>query len=331
MVSALRRILRSADAAVAAAYLSVFRERDGLVPLLFHSLFRDESQIAQNVVDPLDRTTVARFRGVAEYFLSHGYRFVTPENVLAGLPPDGKYAMLTFDDGYFNNTLALPVLEELSVPATFFISADHVRLGKCFWWDVLYRERLARGATERQIYREGQHLKRLPSEQIEQDLKGWFGDGCLAPRGDVDRPFTPAELQQFARHPLVRIGNHTANHAILTNYAPGDARRQVEAAQEWLEETTGVTAVSIAYPNGDHSDPVVNTCRDVGLKLGFTVRPRKTALPLNGSPDRLMRLGRFTPHAQGPVETQCRAYRSDLQLYDIFRTTYLKLRGRATR
>lgn len=331
MVSAVQRILRSTDATVAAAYLSFFNERGGLIPFLFHSLFRDASEMARNAVDPLDRTTVAHFRDVVEYFLSHGYRFVAPEDVLAGLPPGGRYAMLTFDDGYYNNTLALPVLEGLNVPALFFISADHVRLGKCFWWDVLYRERLARGATPRAVQLEGHALKLLPTGQIEKRLKSWFGGDCLTPRGDIDRPFTPAELKEFARHPRVRIGNHTADHAILTNYSPEEARRQVVAAQQWLEATTGVTPVSIAYPNGDHSDAVVSACREAGLKLGFTVRPHKTPLPVNGSADRLLRIGRFTPHAQSPVETQCRAYRSDLQLYDAFRTTYLKLRGRATR
>ena len=41
--------------------------------------------------------------------------------------------MLTFDDGYYNNHLALPVLEEFDVPALFFISTNHVKQQKCFW------------------------------------------------------------------------------------------------------------------------------------------------------------------------------------------------------
>ena len=331
MVPGIQRLIRSTDATLAAAYLSLFRERDGLIPFLFHSLFRDAREMALNHVDPLDRTTVAHFRSLVDYFLSHGYRFVAPEDVLAGLPPRGKFAMLTFDDGYYNNTLALPVLEEFGVAAVFFISADHVRLGKCFWWDVLYRERVARGASERGIYRESQRLKLLKTEAIEEELKTLFGGDCLAPRGDVDRPFTPAELKRFAAHPRVRIGNHTANHAILTNYSPAEARGQVAAAQEWLGETTGAAPTAIAYPNGDHDVGVLDACREAGLKLGFTVRPEKAALPLDAAGDRLMRLGRFTPHAGGALAAQCRTYRSDFQLYGSFRTGYLKLRGRATR
>lgn len=331
MVARIRNIIRSTDATLAAAYLSVFRERDALIPFLYHSLFEDERQISLNLIDPLERTTVAQFRGVVEYFLGHGYRFVAPQDVLAGLPARGKFALITFDDGYYNNTLALPVLEEFDVPATFFISADNVRLGKCFWWDVLYRERTARGASARQIYQESQALKRLPTERIEEKLKALFGEDTFTPRGDVDRPFTPTELWEFARHPLVRIGNHTANHAILTNYGPAEVRAQITRAQQWLAETVGAAPVAIAYPNGDHDETVVRICREAGLKIGFTVRPQKTALPLEATSERMTQLGRFTPHAESAMATQCRAYRSDLQLYGSFRSGYLRLRGRATR
>ena len=328
MIEAIQKLVRTTDAAVAKAYLSVFRERDALVPFLFHSLFETEEQMKLDVIDPLDRTTVARFRQLVKYYVEHGYRFVAPEDVLAGLPDGGRCAMLTFDDGYYNNRLALPVLEEFNVPAVFFISTEHVRLGKCFWWDVLHRERTARGTAPAELDRERRALKRLPTEEIERRLVEEFGKDCLTPRGDVDRPFTPAELRDFARHPCVRLGNHTANHAILTNYGQDAARDQVARAQEWLTREAGVTPVAIAYPNGGSNEAVVRVCREAGLKLGFTVRPRKSPLPLDARADGLLRLGRFTPHAESGMDVQCRTYRSDLQLYGTFRSGYLKLRGR---
>ena len=217
MVSGIQQIIRKADAAVARTYLAMFDERSALMPFLFHSLFRDEREIELGQVDPLQRTTVEQFRQFVDYYLRHGYQFVTPEQVLAGLRPGGKYALITFDDGYFNNTLALPVLEEFGVPAMFFISSENVRAGKCYWWDVLHRELLGRGASPRQVYREGVVLKAMPTEKIEAELAARFGQRAFDPRGDLDRPFTPGELRGFARHPTVRIGNHTANHAILTN------------------------------------------------------------------------------------------------------------------
>ena len=334
MTSTLQKLVRSVDAASARAYLALFRERSALVTFLFHSLFRDDREIAGNHVDPLERTTVAQFRQLIAYYVEHGYRFVGPDDLLAGLDPAGRYALITFDDGYYNNALALPVLREFGVPALFFISTEHVRSNKCFWWDVLYRERLARGASLRQTYLEGVALKALRTEEIEAELTAQFGPDAFRPRGDVDRPFSPDELRAFARDPLVHLGNHTANHAILTQYPIDEARAQVERAQSWLRETTGAAPTAIAYPNGGYDRDILRACRDVGLRLGFTVRPEKTRLPHPAADDAagLLRLGRFVPHAEAPMAVQCRTYRSDFLLYGACRSAYLKLLrgGRAT-
>jgi hypothetical protein len=64
----------------------------------------------------------------------------------------------------------------------------------------------------------------------------------------------------------------------------------------------------------------------VGLKLGFTTRPEKTALPLGDDrSERMFRIGRFTPHGEDRMLTQCRTYRSDVLIYGTFRSGYLRL------
>lgn len=324
MVGAVQNIIRYVDSGIARAYLSLRKERPGLLCFLFHALFRDESEIEQNHVDPLDRTTVAMFRELIAYYVDCGYQFVTPQQVLAGLDPSGRYAMLTFDDGYYNNHLALPVLEAFNVPALFFISTRHVREQKCYWWDVLYRERLAEGASKRQAYYDGVEMKSRRTEEMESELISRYGVNALKPRSDIDRPFKPSELAEFAKHPLVHLGNHTANHAILTNYTPQEALRQVQLAQHHLLEMTGKTPIAIAYPNGNENDEVIRICRQAGLQLGFTIVPQKNLLPLNQYGD-LMRLHRFVPHSEGPIRSQCLTYRSDMLLYASFREAYLRL------
>jgi peptidoglycan/xylan/chitin deacetylase (PgdA/CDA1 family) len=326
MTTLIQSIVRSTDAVMARAYLALFPERGALLTFLFHSLFRDDAEIAKDLIDPLERTTVGHLRQLIGYYLDSGYRFVSPPDLLQGLDSGGKYAMLTFDDGYYNNVHALPVLEEYRVPAVFFISTNHVRQNKCFWWDVVYRERIAHGARPGHIYRETLALKSLRTSDIEAQLIKGFGQHALLPRGDIDRPFTPAELRDFAGSPYVHLGNHTADHAILTNYSPEEVCEQIAGAQQAINDMTGVTPISIAYPNGAHNRQIMQTCAEAGLKVGFTIRPQKTTLPLNGTSPELLRLGRFVPRGRDIMKTQCRTYRSDLQLYGAFRAGYLWLR-----
>jgi len=263
----------------------------------------------------------------------HGYHTLTSSDVAdhlaAGWPFRGRPVMITFDDGYYNNTLALPVLKEFDVPALFFISTTHVRENKCYWWDVLYRERTGQGVDHDRIESEARTLKQLRTEEIESRLKDWFGPDALTPRSDIDRPFSPEELKAFAADPHVFLGNHTANHAILINYTPQEVREQILGAQESLHEMTGVRATAIAYPNGALNEQVINVCASAGLQLGFTVRPEKRILPIDLRSNHLMRLGRFTPHSHSPIPNQCRTYRSDVLLYGKFRDLYLRLQGEA--
>jgi peptidoglycan/xylan/chitin deacetylase (PgdA/CDA1 family) len=128
----------------------------------------------------------------------------------------------------------------------------------------------------------------------------------------------------------VHLGNHTADHAILINYPPGEIREQVSGCQRALKEMTGREPAAIAYCNGNHSNEVVEICKAAGLKLGFTIRPKKNPLPLNDQTADLMRLNRFVPHTESPIRVQCRTYRSDVLFYGSLRAAYLKLvRGQA--
>jgi peptidoglycan/xylan/chitin deacetylase (PgdA/CDA1 family) len=325
MISTLQNFVRLTDSMVASAYLSLFGERNSLMCFMFHSLFRNEREIARKVVDPLQRTTVPQLRQLIEYYLQHEYRFIAPTDLLKGLDPGGKYAIITFDDGYYNNHLAVPILEEYRVPAVFFIATNYVKENRCFWWDVLYRERATQGATDAQIHDEGIAMKSMTTEQIEASLAERFGADAFVPRGDIDRPFSPDELREFARCPYVRLGNHTANHAILTNYDSRQLRQQLKGAQDAIGEMTGFNPIAIAYPNGAHNDEVLAACREIGLKIGFTIRPHKIRLPVDQESPNLLRLGRFCPHGEAPMATQCRTYRSDLLVYGKLRDAYLRV------
>jgi hypothetical protein len=202
---------------------------DTLVNVLFHSLYESPAHLGKGELGPNQNVTVADFRGFVGEMLESGYTVVSPAQIDAGLPPGGRYLTITFDDGYFNNTLALGVLNEFRVPATFFISTDHVRQNKAFWWDAFSRALARGGATPGEQKIEIERVKTWTPEKIDAFLCERFGPSVLTPHSDVDRPFTPPELRQFALNPWVHLGNHTRDHAILTNCTTDHMAQQIEA------------------------------------------------------------------------------------------------------
>lgn len=294
------------------------QERGTVLCFLIHSLFASREEAQGGLLDPQQSFTVAMLREFLAYFAREGYRFLSPPDLSENLPQNAKYILLTFDDGYFNNTRALPLLEEFNAPAVFFISSGHVKQGKAFWWDALYRESRKRGGFAGEVRSRAAVYKQMAPPQIEADLCSRFGRMALLPVSDLDRPLTPSELAKFARHPLVFLGNHTRDHAILTNCFSEEIRSQIRDCQENLREMTGKAPEIIAYPNGNCSREIAEVARDAGLLFGLLARPGRNRLPLRAGMSRAMTLKRFTLWGDRTVEAQCRASRSPLSLHRLW-------------
>lgn len=307
------------DQALARLYLSLFHENSSLIILLFHRFFENTKELESGHNYPMERLYVTDFRTIVNYFLEHDYTFLTTEALGCLSNNPGKYLLLTFDDGYLRSSNALPVLKEYNVPAIFFISTNHVQQGKCFWWDVLYRERYRRGSSDSQISQEIQHLKQWTNDAIEDYLTGNFGATVLQPLGDSDRPLTPTELRALASEPLVSIGNHTCDHAVLTNYPMDQVCTQIVGAQEALMTMIGLRPTVISYPNGNYSAEVIRIAQGNGLRIGITSAPYKNRLPLQTDGAQAMRLGRFTFLPGKDVRQQCELFRADISLYRLWR------------
>lgn len=314
MAQIITSVAKRADLALCRGYLRFFRERGALLTLLFHGFFQNEAEIASNHVSPQQRLTVEHFRQIVDYYLTHGYEIISPDALAGPLDRDRKYLLLTFDDGYFSSRLTLPVLKEYGIPAISFVSMNHVTQNKCFWWDVVWRERQRRGEPEEAIRRELRALRSKKNHEIEQFLKTEFGKKALLPVGDIDRPMTLAELEKFASEKEVYIGNHTMDHAMLTNYSFSEMEKEIGDAQATIAGFTGIEPSVIAYPDGRYSEAVIRAARAAGLKFGITTESEKNYLPLDTDSDSCMRLGRFTLVADGRLEQQMDKTRSDIKL-----------------
>lgn len=257
--------------------------------------------------------TVDQLCCLIEYFMGCGYTFVSPNDMERGLDIHRKYLLLSFDDGYYNNCLALPVLRQYQIPATFFISTDYVLHNRSFWWDVVYREMSKQRKTLQDIDRLCRQLKRYPVKEIDRFVLKAFGSSAFEPIGDIDRPFLFDELIEFSRSPWVSIGNHTVHHAILSVCSPQEIRREIQEAQEALSNLTGIVPKMIAYPNGNTSPQIMNECRMLGLTFGVTDKGYKNHLPLDGRSMRSLQLGRFVLTKYQSEPTHFETLRSDIQ------------------
>jgi peptidoglycan/xylan/chitin deacetylase (PgdA/CDA1 family) len=303
-------LLRKIDEILGSIIVLTIGEKPGLISVLFHSLFLNKKQINQNIIDPQQRITIDLFEEIIRYFVNHNYQFVSPLDLEKGLF-DGKNILLSFDDGYYNNTLALPILKKYQIPAVFFISTNHVKYGKCFWWDVLYREGKRKVWSEIDLVSTRNNLKNKHFKEIEQYLKQTFGENALIPTEDVDRPFTPTELSKFSKHPYVHIGNHTTDHTILTLYSADEIRQQIMGAQSYLSNIVGYKPIIIAYPNGNYSHEVLREARKCGIKVGLSVDNHKDYLPIDLTYSGIMKLGRFAVRADKSMSSQCAMLRYD--------------------
>lgn len=292
-------------------------ERPALVSFLFHGVFEDAGEIESGIVHPQEGFTATAVAQLIERFAGAGYRFISLETVADGLDQSGCYATLTFDDGYASNLRIVDVLREYDVPATIFVSTRYVETGKRYWWDAIYCERRKRGASDDAIAREIHFLEAQDPDSIEGYVVREFGGRATTPSGDLDRPLTPRELSELSENELVTIGNHTADHVVLTSVTPERARQQLVEAQGYLERVLGNPARTVSYPEGAYDSCVLSLARELGFSCGLTTSRRKDRLPLDA--ERLLELGRFQFESARDLGAQIRVVRSEVQLANTAR------------
>lgn len=290
-------------------------ESKQLLIFYFHGIYKNELEKDLHHCDPQNNVTIDQLSEFIQYFQAQNYRFLSLEDLNNDVEDDAPAVMMTFDDGYFNNTLAIPLLEKYNVPGNFFIASRFVAENISYWWDIVYKFRMKEGKSLPSIREEQEGLKAHHYTYINDYILQNFGEEATTPWSDVDRPMTPAELQTFAAHPLVFIGNHTKHHAILTCYGKQEIKNELIACNDFLKQTLGFTPNTIAYPNGNYSDLVLETTKECGFEYAFTTVPQIMPLPHRKRVFNLMH--RFMPEPRSIKEygSFCRMNYEPKQFY----------------
>lgn len=230
-----------------------------------------------------------------------GYTIVTMDEAVRRLcssyPPAGRFAVLTFDDGFRDNRdVALPVLERFDAPATFYVTSGFAERTARLWWIEL--EQAIRCADRIDLSVDGERFeygtatlaaKQSVFAELYWRLRGGSEErllaviGALAGRHDiVSRHLVESlcldwpEITALARHPLVTIGAHTLSHPMLAKHDEARVRTELVGSKRLLEERLGRTVRHLAYPVGDATSAAAREFRlaaEAGFASAVTTRP----------------------------------------------------------
>jgi len=222
-----------------------------------------------------------------------------------------RAAAITFDDGYADNAeVALPVLREHGLHATFFIASGFLNGGR-MWNDsvielvrrapdgVLDASPLGLGVhplhstaeRQRAIPALIRQLKYLPMmERLEQVNRLAALAGSTLPD---DLMMTTAQVRAL-RAAGMDIGAHTVNHPILARLSDAQAREEIAQGKLALEDILGDKVTLFAYPNGKPGEDYLPQHVAMARDLRFEGAVSTAWGASRGEPDPFQ-LPRFTP------------------------------------
>ena len=271
------------------------RRRDPFLVLIYHRVNPTQSRFS------IERAEPECFRRQMAH-LARDYHVLSLDEIVrrldAGDPLPPRAAAITFDDGYEDNyTDAFPILRDLGLPATVFLTTGPIETGESLWFDRVLRafERSTRervtlpgGEPSHDLRDEDQRgreairalyaLMRLSNEErlaaVDQLVRDLGGNG-----GPPTPMLTWDQVREMAKGGIT-FGAHTVTHPILSRLSHSEAKAEIVESKQRIEEETGLPVTLFAYPVGrrsDYSPEVIRAVGDAGFRAAFTTTPGANA------------------------------------------------------
>ncbi len=269
------------------AFRKIFAGRAAII--MFHEIQQDSRS------ELMTGTSVGLFEYSLNWLRQEGWEIVSLEACIERLGTNsgtGRYAVLTFDDGYRDNVAtALPILERYNAPFTVYVPTGAPKRTLQAWWLGL-REMFRSGDTVTIDAMDMRfHCPRLHEKMsglsevtdwIHQDyhriamLAPTFNKAGLSLSALNEAYFLDeSELRSLARHPLASIGGHTDTHAALSCLDIQSARAEMADNRRYLEQLLQRPVQHFAYPYGDSracGPREAHLAKDVGFSTAVTTR-----------------------------------------------------------
>lgn len=206
----------------------------------------------------------------------------------------GRYAMITFDDGYVDNYhAAFPILKHHHAPATFFVCTGFIDKPRVPWWDeIAWMVRAGKGGAvalrgwrptpvvfdeperEQAIRAVLRVYKTLPPERTEAFLDhvaAETGSGRFS-GGGSDLWMTWDMLREMQAAGM-SIGGHTVNHPVLATMRADEQGNEIDGCAQRLQEELGIPMRFFSFPVGGRRAFDATTqalLRHVGVQFAFS-------------------------------------------------------------
>lgn len=250
---------------------------DAFVIFLLHGVIRQQRHTIRNYTRkhlPLV-DFVAFLRDVTHV----GTAVSMDEVVAASIDPHVKKELpkrafaVTFDDGFENNaSVAAPVLDDLGIPATFYITTGFVGSRSRSWTDEIEAVlestggiRLSGFADDIDGYYVSASEKIALMDRIRAYVKSTpaidpyqFAASVAEAAGSQGGPFDRDldakvewdQVRQLAGHPLFAVGGHSHTHRTLSFLSDADLENEVSTSIDLLTEGTKKKIIHYSYPEG---------------------------------------------------------------------------------
>ena len=258
-------------------------------------------------------------------FLERHHAVVSLDDVsamLAGTKPWVERAVaITFDDGYEDNALvAWPILRELGLPATVFLTTDYIGATGGIWLNRLHfalrrtpldrlqapevlgaeaAELPLRSPDERSsaahllvdaLYRLPPGERKTLTERLIERLR--VDLAASSPMPSALRFLSWDQVREMAAGGLITFGSHGCSHSIMSRLGDGGLREELAASKVAIERETGRSVRHFAYPNGaegDWDERAVRLLPELGYATAVTMR--RGLVEAGGNPFELPRVG----------------------------------------
>lgn len=200
---------------------------------------------------------------------------------------------VTFDDGFENNiSIAAPILCDLEVPATFYVTSGFIEFNGMSWIDSIefVLEQVPRGRVKLPWHddvttfsskesRMGllemirSTVKKSPdidTTALVRDISAQLGhEPVFASNHPLDLKMNWSQVRELSSEGLFEVGGHSHSHQIRSFLSEQDLKADLDMSIGLLKDRADIESVHYAYPEGlahCYSSLVISELKNRGIQ-----------------------------------------------------------------